>query len=109
MKAMRILLAIVILGFSSCSSQNAKVTGDGYGVDYSVYVKQGEELVYCKSSTNIPAELLYYTSKQVKINVNVPELAEPFTSYHITDVKNKVFSVNSDEFKTYVCFTVEKI
>lgn len=109
MKVMGILLAALMLSASSCSGQNAKAVDDGYGADYAVYVKQGEELVYCKSSTNVPTELLYYTSKQVKINVNVPELAEPFTSYHITDVKNKVFSVNSDEFKTYVCFTVEKI
>lgn len=108
MKIMHILFVALILSSSSCSSQTTTVE-DNYGSDYSTYLKQGEELVYCKSPTNIPEELLYYVSKQVKINVNVPELAEPFTSYHITDVKNKVFSVNSDEFKTYVCFTVEKI
>lgn len=97
---------LITLFFVSCLV-GCEPTGEtGYGSNHAKYLKQGEQLVYCSSEVNIPQELLYHTSKQVINKMDVPELAEPFTSYYITDVLGDVYAINSDEMNNYKCFEV---
>lgn len=95
------LAIVLILSLAACDPFE-----DGYGQDHSKYVKQGEQLVYCSSPVNIPQEILYYTSQQIVNKMEVPELAEPFSSYYITDVLGNVYSINSDEMNNYECYEV---
>lgn len=103
---MRVILMSLLLsiGLAGCDP----ITTAEYGQDHSRFVKPGEQLVYCASEVNIPQELLYYTSNQVVNKMDVPQLAEPFTSYYITDVLGKVYAINSDEMNNYTCYEVVK-
>lgn len=95
------LILLIALGLCGC---NPPDDGRGYG-DHAQYVKPTESLIYCESKTNLPAELLYYQSKQVVNNVDVPrDLDGTFKSYYITDVLGRVFSINSDEIPNYKCY-----
>ncbi len=77
-----------------------------YNPDHTTYIKEGEELIFCESKYNIPSQLLYYKSGQVENKIDVPQTAEPFSSYYITDVLGNVYSINSDEIANYSCFNV---
>ena len=102
---MKIVYALTIAILLSACDYIAEQT---YNPDHATYIKEGEQLVFCKSEYNIPSELLYYKSGQIVNQIDVPQTAEPFTSYYITDVLGNVYSINSDEIANYSCFNVEK-
>lgn len=102
---MKIVYALAIALLLTACDPVAQVT---YNADHTSYIKEGEELIFCKSQYNIPSELLYYKSGQVVNQIDVPNTAEPFASYYITDVLGNVYSINSDEISNYSCFKVEK-
>ena len=102
---MKIVYALAIALLLSACDPVTQVT---YNADHTSYIKEGEELIFCKSQYNIPSELLYYKSGQVVNQIDVPNTAEPFASYYITDVLGNVYSINSDEISNYSCFKVEK-
>lgn len=98
-----IIVASLIIVLSGCVDPQKN-----YNPDHSVYLKPNEELIYCVSAYNIPSELLYYKSGQVENKIEVPQEAEPFSSYYITDVLGEVYSINSDEISNYTCSKVVK-
>lgn len=102
---MKIVYALAIALLLTACDPATQVT---YNADHTSYIKEGEELIFCKSQYNIPSELLYYKSGQVVNQIDVPNTAEPFASYYITDVLGNVYSINSDEISNYSCFKVEK-
>lgn len=102
---MRTVCALAVTLLLSACDLIAEQT---YNPDHSTYIKEGEQLVFCKSEYNIPSELLYYKSGQIVNQIDVPQTAEPFTSYYITDVLGKVYSINSDEIANYSCFNVRR-
>lgn len=103
---MKIVAALVLC--LACAACVPPESDGGYASEHSQYIKAGEELIYCQSEVNIPEEILYYKSKQIVNRFDVPELAEPFESYYITDVLGEVYAINSDEINNYDCFSVEK-
>lgn len=97
---------ILFLGISLflCGCFPPKDSNREYG-EHAQYLNPAEQLIYCESSTNLPAKLLYYQSKQVVNNIDVPrDLDGTFKSYYITDVLGQVFSINSDEIPNYKCY-----
>lgn len=102
---MKIVYALAIAIFLTACSTSAP---QSYNPDHTTYVKEGEELIFCESKYNLPSQLLYYKSGQVENKIDVPQTAEPFSSYYITDVLGNVHSINSDEIANYSCFKVEK-
>lgn len=100
---MKIVYTLAVALLLTACSPAAQVA---YNPDHTSYIKEGEELIFCKSQYNIPSELLYYKSGQVVNQIDVPNTAEPFASYYITDVLGNVYSINSDEIANYSCFNV---
>jgi hypothetical protein len=98
----KILISIALfVGLVACSTN---ITGH-YDANHAVYVKQNEELIYCTSKNNLPAELLYYKSEQVEYKSTIPTPVT-FHTFYITDVLGKVYSINSDEVVNYTCSKV---
>lgn len=79
-----------------------------YSNDLSDYIKPGEDLIVCESQYNVPSKIIYYKSKQVVNKIDVPQMAEPFESYYITDVLGNVYTINSNEIENYSCSKVDK-
>lgn len=80
-----------------------------YDEDLSKYIKTGERLIVCESRYNIPNKIVYYKSNQIENRIDVPQMAEPFSSYYITDVLDRVYTINSNEIENYSCSKVDKI
>lgn len=99
----RIMTLTLLLLLTACKNPKE------YNKDLSKYIKPGEELIVCQSQYNIPNKIVYYKSKQVENKIDVPQMAEPFSSYYITDVLGNVYTINSNEIENYSCSKVNKV
>lgn len=100
---LKLIALTSILCLSACTSSK------NYDKDLSKYLKSGEQLIVCESQYNIPSKLVYYKSKQIENKIDVPQMAEPFSSYYITDVLGNVYTINSNEIENYSCSEVKTI
>lgn len=98
-------ISILITLFSACSS--AQVYENKY-INPHNYIKENENLIYCKSEYNIPEEILFYESmKKLDKEYDIGDSKNTIKSYIIVDVLGKAYYVNDYEFENYNCESIK--
>lgn len=93
----RFILSLLCILLASCVEKDYS--------DPQKYIKDGDVLLFCTSEYNIPSEILFYQSNQIK-NIEESIQGKPFISYYITDIHGKVFTINMNEINNFSCYEI---